>query len=108
MNQEIKQNVIKGLGLDALPEDKQEEALETVGKIIFQNIIVRALDELSESDQDALEKLLSTGQADGDEISSFLGSKIQNFDSIVEDEVAKFRDEAADFLEKVGEAGPKV
>ncbi|MDE2144480.1 MAG: hypothetical protein KGJ01_00690 [Patescibacteria group bacterium] len=107
MDQGIKQNVIKGLGLDALPEEAQERAVESISKIIFQNIIVNSLDSLSEADQDAFEKLLSSEGVTGDAISEFLSQKIPNFDELVEKEVASFRNEAAEFVDNT-EGGEKV
>lgn len=103
MDQGIKQNIIKGLGLDALPEEAQERALESMSRIIFQNIIVNSLDELSEADQDAFEKLLSSDGVTGDAISEFLSQRIPNFNELVEKEVANFRNEAAEFVDNVEE-----
>ncbi len=105
MDQEIKQNIVKGLGLDALPAEEQEKALESISRIIFQNIIVNSLDLLNEADQDAFEKLLSSEGTTGDEISEFLNQRIPNFNELVAKEAANFRNEAAEFVDNVEREG---
>lgn len=97
----LKKNIIKDLGLDALPEKDQEEALLTVGKIIFQTVLIRVLQELTEKEKDQFEKLLTEKPDDEETILSFLQAKIPHLNDIVNEEVAKFKRETVDFMKKI-------
>lgn len=97
----LKKNIIKDLGLDALPEKDQEEALLTVGKIIFQAVLIRVLQELTEKEKDQFEKLLTEKTDDEEAILSFLQAKIPHLNDIVNEEVAKFKRETVDFMKKI-------
>ena len=95
----LKQNIVKDLGLDTLPVEKQEEVLLRVGKIVFQNVIMRVLDELNEKDKSEFDKLLSERPDDEEAILSFLQSHISNIDGIVEEEITKFKEESLNVMQ---------
>lgn len=97
----LTQNIVKELGLDNLPEDKQLEILEKIGSIIFQSVLLRTLDIMSEEDKDEFEKLLSEKADDPDIVLKFMQNKVPNLDDIVKEEVVKFKTETLDIISKV-------
>lgn len=97
----MQKNIIQNLGLGDLPEKEQEEALMTIGKIIFQSVLIRVMDDLSDEDAGAFEKLLEEKPDDQEAILGFLQAKVSNLDEIVNDEVAKFKQESVDFISKI-------
>jgi len=98
----FKENIIKELGLESLPEEKKMEILLNVGRIIQQNIILRILDELKdEKDKDEFDELLGKKGDDEQAVTEFLQSKIPNLDEIVNEEIVKFKQESVDFMKKV-------
>lgn len=99
----LQKNIIKELGLDTLPEKEQEEALLSVGRIIFQSVLIRTMEELSEADKDEFDKILSDKSNDEEVILGFLQKKIPNLDEIVNDEVVKFKQESVDFMKEIKE-----
>lgn len=101
MNNKINQNIIEILGINSLPEEKQKEAMEKLGAIVYQEIMLRVLDILSEEDKDEFEKIIEKNP-DPETMFSFLGEKISNFDEIVEEEAKKLRDESAEILNEIG------
>ncbi|HUY69710.1 MAG TPA: hypothetical protein VMU70_01670 [Candidatus Tyrphobacter sp.] len=101
MNEELKQNVIKGLGLELLTPDQQEDALDKIGRLIYQGTLERALERLSDSDLDEFEKNFSGDNADPEAVMRFLKDKIPDLDRLTEEEVKDFRDKTADFLSKI-------
>lgn len=98
MNDILKQNIINTLGIDVLPQAEQEEALETMGRIIFQAVLIRVVEELKDEDKDEFEKVLENAQGNEDALFNFLKAKLPDLDSIVEEEVAKFKQANVDFM----------
>jgi hypothetical protein len=97
----LQRNIIKELGLDKLPEKEQEETLLNMGKIIFQSVLIRTMEELDDKGKDEFEKILSEKSNNEEAIMSFLRSKLPNLNKIVDDEVSKFKQESVDFMKKI-------
>ncbi len=101
MDDILKKNIINDLGIDALPQEQQEEALLRIGNIIFQGVLARVLELMSDGDKSELEKLLMEKSGSPEAILDFLRLKVDNLDAIVGEEVAKFKQESADFMGKI-------
>lgn len=89
-----KENIVKDLG---------PETLFGIEKIIFQSVLLRIIERLSDDDADNFEKLLEEKPNDEEAILSYLRSKNSNFDIIVNEEADKFKKEAVDFMNKIKE-----
>lgn len=94
-------NFIKDLGLENLSEEKQKEIILSAGRLVYQNVVLRVLDELSEADKDELDKLLAAKKIDDGEVFEFLDKKVKNLDALVEEEIAKFKQSSAELLKKM-------
>lgn len=101
MEQTTKDNLIKELGLDVLPEEDQESALLTVGRIIFQSVLVRVIEQLNEKQKTDFEKLLGTNPDDEEAIYGFLQKEIPNLNDLVTEEVVKFKADAAEMMKGI-------
>lgn len=97
----LQENIIKDLGIDNLPQKEQEESLLGIGRIIFQSVLIRVMEELDEAGKDEFEKILSEKPNDEEAILNFLHSKLPNLDEVVNEEVAKFKQESVDFMKKI-------
>lgn len=97
----LQKNIIKDLGLDTLPGKEQEETLLSIGRIIFQSVLISVMDELDEAGNDEFEKILSEKPNDEEAIFGFLQSKLPNLNEIINDEVSKFKQESVDFMKKI-------
>ncbi len=98
MDDILKQNIFKTLGLDRLPLAKQEEALLGISKIIFQAVLIRVFEELNEEDKDELEALLVRKPDDETAMLAFFRGKLPNLDDIVDEEIRKFKAESVDLI----------
>lgn len=78
------------------PED--EKLLEETGEVIMENAFIKALEELSEEDAKKINQLFETGNEE--DAINFLEEKVPNFPKIVEAEIAKYREEITEKLEK--------
>lgn len=88
----LQKDLIAELGLEALPQDKKEKLILRIGQLVHQNVILRILGELSETDKDEFEKVLA--ENDEEKTLAFLQSKIPNLEEMVKEEIIKFKQEA--------------
>jgi hypothetical protein len=86
----IQKNIEEVLGIEGLSQEEQEDIVTRIGALIYQNVLMRALDKMSEEDQDEFEKILDK-DATSEEIFSFLEEKVDNFKDIINEESLKFR-----------------
>jgi hypothetical protein len=97
----INNNIIEVLGISSLPREKQEEAMERLGGIVYQETMLRALDIMSDEEKDEFEKLIEK-DPDPETMFIFLETKIPNIEEIAKEEAEKLRDEAAEILSAIG------
>ena len=102
MLKNLKNDLIKELGLENLSEEKKMEIILSAGRVIQQNIILRVLDELkTEKDKKEFDNFLKEKQDDQDAILKFLQSKIPNLDEIINEEINKFKESSINLLKDI-------
>jgi len=89
----LSKDIIHEWGLEDLPEVKQVELVDRIGKLLYQAILVRSLDILSEKEEGELDQLLDHDTSTAQDVLVFLQSKIKNFDAIVAEEREKLRED---------------
>ena len=87
----FKENIIKELGLEDLPEEKQAELLTTMTESILKRVTIAILERLSEEDKIKFDQVREAN--DPDKIIEFLREKIDNYDQMVEGVVKEFKEE---------------
>lgn len=95
----LQKNLITELGLENLTDEKKEEFILKIGGLIQQNVLLRILNELPEKDKDEFDKVLA--EENDEKTLTFLQSKISNFDELVKEEIAKFKEEAVKRMQSV-------
>ena len=86
MNTILSKDIIAEWGLGSLPEPKQVEMVERIGRIMYQAILIKALDILSEKEQTEFDLLLDEDSTTPDTVLAFLQKKIPTFERLVRDE----------------------
>ena len=86
MNDFLSKDIIKEWGLENLSTEKQMDLVDRIGKMMYQAILVRSLDILSEKEQTEFDLLLDEDNTTPDHVLSFLQKKIPTFDKLVLDE----------------------
>jgi len=97
----INKNVVEILGINTLPVEQQKEAMERLGAIVYQEVMLRVLDIMSEEDKDLFEKLIEKNP-DPEAMFTFLAEKVPNIDQIVNEEAQSLREESAEILSDIG------
>jgi hypothetical protein len=100
MDTDTKESIIRDLGIDGLKEEEQQEVLQRIGSIIYQAVFERILGELSEEDQDKLDRMLSKDPA-ANEVLTFLRERIDNVDDIIAEEVQRFRETSTQVMGEI-------
>jgi len=95
------QNIIQELGLETLPQEKQEEIILKIGDIINQKILIRVLDEMSEDQKDLFEKFLADNKSNQGAIFEYLHSHIDGFDTMAREEIESFKKSGMDFIQNI-------
>jgi len=92
-------NLMAELGFDDLPTDEKMKMLETIGETINKSIALRMFEELPEDRAKELETLLTSYADDPEKLEFFFRQELPNFDEIVKEEVALYKQ---DLLDKFG------
>lgn len=87
----LQANLLKELGIEDLPLEQKEKILLDVTTIINQNISLRLLEELPEEKAKELETLLTDYADDPDRLQIFFRQEVPNFDELVQEEIAKYK-----------------
>lgn len=101
MFNEINKNIVLTLGINSLPVEQQKEAMERLGSLVYQEVMLRVVDILTDEEKDELEKIIEKN-ADPEEMFGFLSLKISNLDQIVKEESEKLRTEATEIIGDLG------
>ncbi len=96
---EVREDIITLFNIKDLEEEKQEETINRIGNIIFQNVLMRVLPILSEEDLDKYEKLLEENTSP-ENLMDFLGERVPTFLEIIKEESISFREQAGELFKK--------
>jgi hypothetical protein len=89
---------LKKIGVDKLPAEEQETVLANMQSAVFQSILLRAIDQLDDEQQTALNGLIKEDDEDQEEAYKFLSENVPHLPLISSEEVDKFKGETLDFL----------
>jgi len=89
----LSKDIIKEWGLGSLPEAKQLEIVERLGRLMYQSILVKSLDILSEKEQTEFDLLLDENTTTPEDALKFLASKIPTFDLLLTEEKQKLKED---------------
>lgn len=103
MSTDIKMHsaLIKALHIEALDEVKQIEMIESMGAIIYQGAIMKALDTINGDQLTEFEKLTDKNPAP-DQIFAFFREKIPNFDDLIQEEATQFIADGDNIMSQIG------
>lgn len=101
MFDKINKSIVEILGISSLPEEKQKDALEKLGAIVYQEVMLRVLDIMTETDKDEFERLIEKDPSP-ETMFTFLAQKVPNLDEIVIEEAKSLQEESAQILNEIG------
>ncbi|PKL72171.1 hypothetical protein CVV26_02775 [Candidatus Kuenenbacteria bacterium HGW-Kuenenbacteria-1] len=87
----LKQNLIKVLGLENLPEEQKLSLIEKMTDVIQKRLLIRITEELKDEDKDEFIKM--SEEKNQMALVGFLQAKIPNLNKIIMEEMTKFKQE---------------
>lgn len=90
--QQALSQLVKDLGIDSLPQDKQNELIIKMTEILLKRIFLETMEKLGEQGREEYEKM-SEGQVEPEQVAAFFKEKIRNYDELVDAIVKDFREE---------------
>ncbi len=87
----LSQDIVREWGLQSLPPEKQTEMADRIGRLMYQAVLVRALDILSDKEQTEFDLLLEEDSTTPNEVLAFLQSKIPTFEQLANEERNKLK-----------------
>jgi 5S rRNA maturation endonuclease (ribonuclease M5) len=97
----LKINLIEELGIADLPPEKQEEIISESATVVFKGILNRVVLLLSDKEKEEVNAILDKDNP-GEEVYNYLKAHLPNFDEIVKEEIAEFKQETFDVMSKIG------
>lgn len=83
-------DLIKELNLEGLPEEKQAKLVYEMANLVYDQILFRIADDLTEAEALELNKLLDSGEEQ--KIFEFLQKKVPDFVGLLREEIKKFEE----------------
>jgi hypothetical protein len=90
----IQKNLLEELGLSGLPEEKKQDLVVSMTKVLLKRMFVETMEKLSEKDQGEYAKLIEN-KASAEEVENFLQGKIKDYDQMLEKISVDFKNEMA-------------
>lgn len=87
----LSKDIISEWGLGDLPLEEQIDMVDRIGRLIYQAVLVRSLDILSEVEQEEFDLLLDEDTSTPEEVVLFLERKIPTFKLLLKEEVSKLK-----------------
>jgi len=91
----LQQSIIGELGLQSLPQEKQNELMARMGEVIVKRIYLETMESLNEIDREELVKMLDA-KAEPEKIEEFLKEKIANYEELVKKIIEGFKSEMSE------------
>lgn len=95
----LKENIIKELAIDQLPPEKQQAVLASMTEAVLKRIIIKVLETLPADAKKEFEKVCAS--KDADQVTQFLKEKVPNYEQIALEEIANFKKEMRETVEKL-------
>lgn len=96
----MQQTIMTELGFDKLPEAEQAELYKRIGAVLFQGIVLRALEAMTNDEQNAVDAFIGEHEDDPEALMGYLREHLADFDKLASDEVARFRASALELKNK--------
>jgi hypothetical protein len=84
--------LIRDLGLDRLPRERQDDLLEKMGEILVKRVFIETMEALGEAGMEEYEKLMDSGPDQG-EVERFFAGRIPGYEEMVAGIVERFKEE---------------
>ncbi|MEI8344142.1 MAG: DUF5663 domain-containing protein [Candidatus Moraniibacteriota bacterium] len=92
LQQQALSQLVKDMGIDNLPQDKQNELINKMTEVLLKRIFLETMEKLGEQGREEYEKM-SEGEIEPEQVEAFFKEKINDYDQMVESIVEEFKNE---------------
>lgn len=96
--EEIMKAIIAEWGLENFPPEKQIEMVDKIGDLVYQSILLKAVDMLDEVGQAEFDALVDGPDVDATKVLAFFGTKIPDFNALIDNEVKMIKERTVDLV----------
>ena len=89
----LSKDIINEWGLQDLTEIERIDMIDRIGRLIYQAVLVRSLDILSEAEQEEFDQLLDIDTTTPEDVLAFLQKKIPTFSLLLKEEIGKLKED---------------
>ncbi len=95
MDKETRGKMVEEWGLAGFSQEEQDEFIDKIGQALYQSVVMRATDEMSDEQQDIFETFLEQAgeKADLFTVLDYLHTNVQGFDDMLAEETEKLKKE---------------
>lgn len=94
------QKIAEEFGFGELPEEKKVELITRIGGVVYQGVLMRTLNEMSEEEQAEFETMLDK-DTPPDQLFVYLKEKVPSIDSIIKEETEKFKQDTISVMSQI-------
>ncbi|HOF42537.1 MAG TPA: DUF5663 domain-containing protein [Candidatus Moranbacteria bacterium] len=86
--------LMKDLGMNTLPQDKQNELLIKMTEVLLKRIFIETMDKLGEKGREEYMKMTEEGkEVTPEQVEAFFKEKIKNYDGMIKGVIEEFKEE---------------
>lgn len=89
---QIVRQLVNELGIDNLPEDKQQELIIKMTEVLLKRIFLETMEKLDDTGRAEYEKMLKS-ETTPEKVEEFLKSNIGNYEEMIQGVIEKFKEE---------------
>lgn len=89
MPTQIEQDILKELGIDSLPAERQEEVLTAMTEAVLKRLMLRLIGAMSEEQRKEFQAIADAGEQE--KISQFLSANVPNYETLIKEEAISFK-----------------
>ncbi len=95
MDKETREKMVAEWGLGAFTPEQQDEFIDKIGQALYQSVVMRATDEMSDEEQEVFETFLEQAgdKADLFTVLDYLHQNVTGFDEMLAEETEKLKKE---------------
>ena len=94
--EEMMNAIVEEWGLQSFPPEQQMEMVDKIGDLVYQSVLLKAVDMLDEAGEAEFDALVDMPGTDAPKVLEFFGKHIPDFDALVAGEVKNIKERTVD------------
>ncbi len=91
MDENFKKKIAEDFGLANMDTEEQERMIEKIGNLLFESVVERSVDLMSEETMNEFDNAISNAGSDYQKVIAFLKTNVTGFDKVVSEEMARLK-----------------